>query len=618
MDEERIAVTLEEAQRLLAAKAYASAAEAARQLQLDTPSASATYVLGLACFQLDSIDEALEHLREAVRIEPHQHAWLYSLSQAHGARSEWSAAVPLLTRCLELAPNNGRYQRALGYGLFQQNRFDEAWRAYTLAQDIAPEDARVRREFGKLATALSLDDFALEQFEAWTRIEPNSARAWADAAAARLNLGDLPQCLNYFRRAVDLAPENADYHSSLLFALHHDPNLTPTQLLAECRSWAALRTPSPATCSPRATATKLRIGYLTGELNEGPSRFVFLPYFRNRDRDSFEVYCYYSGLIEDRVSQEFQSESDAWHHVFGWADERVADQIRADKVDLLVSLSGHLNHNRLPVFALRPASIQVSLPSYPGTTGMEVFDAALVGPATESGALQSQFTEPLRPGPLLYDPPPLAPVLTPLPRLTHGYITFGLFQRPSKLNENVIAAVARILHAVPDSRLLIHHVSRNWEAPNSWTRNWLGSLWQRNGVDATRIGYLSGRSLPEHLGTIASVDIALDTFPYGGYASSGACLWMGVPVITLRGQTPVGRVSSWMLNCVGLSSYIAETEVDYCDHAVELASDLPRLAQLRATLRDRMLGSPLLDHAGATRQLESTYLRLWHQATGRS
>ena len=270
------------------------------------------------------------------------------------------------------------------------------------------------------------------------------------------------------------------------------------------------------------------------------------------------------------------------------------------------------NANRLPLFAQRAAPVQATFPNYPGTTGVSEIDYIFTDIWTTPNGCDAEYAEQpwrLPSGYLVYREAQVP--VTPLPALGNGYVTFGMFQRPGKLHAGAWDAVARVLRAEPSSRLLIHFSSVELdEERGPHKRRMLGLLEQR-GVSADRVSFRGNRISPEHLALIGEADIALDSFPYNGQTTTCDCLWMGVPVVTLRGSTHVSRVSQGLLERVGLGRLAAADPDGYVDAAAGLARDLEGLAQLRGALRQTMRDRSLTDGRRLAAEIEDAYRGMW-------
>jgi len=306
--------------------------------------------------------------------------------------------------------------------------------------------------------------------------------------------------------------------------------------------------------------------------------------------------------------------SDQWRDIAGLGDEQAVELIRNDKIDILVDLAGHTARHRLLVFARKPAPVQVTWLGYPNTTGLDAIDYRLTDAISDPvGQTEAWHSEKLvrLPGAFsCYRPPDDAPAVGVLPALKNGYITFGSFNHFAKINPAVLDLWARLLSQLPSSRLLLKARS----LADAGTASRVRETFAHHGVSSERLELRSDDlSVAAHLSLYHGVDVALDPFPYNGTTTTCEALWMGVPVVTLAGQTHVARVTASQLTHLGRPEWIAYSENDYIEKCIELAADLPGLAGTRAAQREHMRLSPLCDAPCFTAQLEAAYREMWRR-----
>ena len=347
------------------------------------------------------------------------------------------------------------------------------------------------------------------------------------------------------------------------------------------------------------------------------SDFRYHPVGRNivpligcHDRSKFEIYLYGNVLRPDSVTEWFKSTADAWRSIVGVTDQAAAEMIRHDEIDILVLLAGRFDDNRPLIAAYRAAPVQVSFHD-PVTSGLKAMDYLFTDHGLSPRDTKEQFTERLVHLPTFYVHPPSInkPDVGLLPAREKGYVTFGSFNNPSKVNEKVVALWARVLHAVPGSRLTMKY--QNIFENESLRRRFL-SLFLAHGIEAQRLDLVSASDTGEqHMARYAAIDIALDTFPFTGSTTTFEALWMGVPVITLLGDHMVARWSGAILKKLHLDELIANTEAEYVEIVQGLAQNLDHLESLRAGLRERVAKSPLCDEKRRARQIERAYRWMW-------
>ena len=417
------------------------------------------------------------------------------------------------------------------------------------------------------------------------------------------------------RRCVELKPSSLEIHSNLILTLHYDPTATADDLKSAHEGWNS-RHPSPRISHTNIPepGRRLRLGFISPDLRDHVVGRALLPSFRRFDPAHFELFCY-GNTVADPISELFRARCHAWRELGTKTAEQLAETIAADGVDILIDLALHTSDNRLDVFALKPAPLQISWLGYPESSGVATMDYRLTDAWLEPPS-GNQLAHPQEKAALLpdcwtcYEPPTGYPEVNALPSAAGKPFTFGSFNNNCKINGAVLDAWAQLLLATPGSRLQLL-------AKQGGHRRRFADEFARRGVDAARIlfaDYLPASadlSQGALLARYHDIDVALDTFPYGGMTTTLDALWMGVPVVSLVGERNLGRAGLSILNNVGLGELAAKDVDAYVETAMRLAQDQVRLAALRASLRERMRSSPLLDAEGYTRKVEQAFRDMW-------
>ena len=364
---------------------------------------------------------------------------------------------------------------------------------------------------------------------------------------------------------------------------------------------------------------RLKIGYVSPDFRRHPVASFIEPALAAHNRNHCEVFCYSDVPKHDEITARMKGHSDHWRDIPGIPDGDAAELMRKDGIDILVDLAGHTSHNRLLLFARKPAPVQVSWIGYPATTGLSAMDYKIVDEYTDPhGVTERFYTEELirLPGSFLcYLPDEQSPGVGSLPALGSGHITFGSCNNFAKVSPGVIALWTTILKTIAGSRLIMKAKSLS----DCSTRDYVMDMFRRNGIPEQRIELLSWEpSAMGHLNTYNRIDIALDTFPYNGTTTTCEALWMGVPVITLAGNTHASRVGTSLLTNIGIPDLIAGTQEEYVSMAEKLAGDLQRLQSLRGKLRGRMADSMLVDAHRFIAHLEAAYRTIWEKWCGKA
>ena len=496
----------------------------------------------------------------------------------------------------------------------------DAARAAALASDAPAEDAQTGEDqflLGRAAELAGETERAEQLYR--TALAAEDMPTWCIGATA----GALAGLLTRTARADEAAPlfeqslackdiESGwlqEYSNYLFYA--HDTGAAATKgasMLDLAKAYGArLADVKPYRHKVRRRHEKIRIGYVSADFCRHVVAFFGYALLRAYDHGAYEVYCYMNG-VEDGVSDEFRGWVDGWRNVARKSYAAIAKQIASDEIDILFDLGGHTGGNLLPVFAYRPAPIQLTGIGYFDTTGLAAMDYFLADETTLPAGVDAPFTEQIlrmKHSHLCYmwhDDPP-AP--GPLPAGQRGCVTFGSLNNFAKVNDRVLALWAQVLAAVPQSRLLL----KGKIFDDAYGCRLAFEKLARAGIDTARVD-VEGAS-PDYLHAYQRIDIALDTFPYPGGGTTCDALYMGVPVVTLAGTTHHERFGKSILKNLGLGELVAETGADYVRIAAALAQDIPRLKALRQTLRRRMRQSPVMDMTGYVQEIEQLYQRIY-------
>jgi predicted O-linked N-acetylglucosamine transferase (SPINDLY family) len=585
----------------------------------DPTNAQAWYLLGAVCQALGRLAEAAASLRQSLHLRPGFAAAHNHLGVVLAQQWQLEEAVASFRQAVRLEPDLAEAHKNLGQALLSQGKPAEAAASLQQLVRLQPDLAEVHNFLGRALTAQWHLDEAAACYRQAVRLEPDFAEAHYNLGLALLRQGDAAEAAASFRLAVRLRPTYATAHSALLLSLHYGLQADPAALYDEHRRWAGrhagplapAETPRSENADPQRC---LRVGYVSPDFREHPVALFIEPVLAVHDRRRLHITCYADVARPDEVTRRLQAQTDGWRSIVGVSDEEAAQLIRGDQIDILVDLAGHTGANRLLAFARKPAPIQVAHFGYPDTTGLPTMDYRITDAyADPPGTTERYYTEKLIRLPDVawcYGPAP-GPDVNPPPALDAGHITFGSFNNIPKITGEVIALWARILAAVPDSRLLL--LSNG----SAWGERRICDAFARCGVDRQRIKIVGRLPRQRYLELYRTVDICLDPFPYNGGVTTCDALWMGVPVISLAGNAYVSRQGVSMLSNLGLPELIAATPDAYVEIAVGLASDLARLRELRATLRERMSRSPLTDAQRFTRGLEEAYRRMWEELLAR-
>jgi protein O-GlcNAc transferase len=479
---------------------------------------------------------------------------------------------------------------------------------------LEPTLTAARFNLGNLLFGANLIDEASVQYTAILDLQPNNADALNNLGMILLQSGRAAEAVTILRNVLKAHPDANAAANNLLLAMTLAPGHTPEELLEEHLQYAQrmqdIHTVNRTDyLNPPDPQRQLRIGYVSGDFKNHPVAWFMAQILAHHDAKHFEVYCYSNWYKADAVTDAIKKKVHAWRKIDELSDDAAAELVRKDGIDILVDLSGHSSGGRLGVFARKPAPVQMTYLGYANTTGLETIDYRITDAYCDPpGTSDSHYVEKLIRLPecmWCYCPHADMPLVSAVPAMSCGYVTFGSFNNAAKINSELSALWARVLHAVPASRLVVACL------PAGCTHERVLSEFTAQGIDASRIE-LSGRLPVQEFWRLHDrVDIALDSFPCNGGTTTCDTLWMGVPVVTRCGERFASRAGYSILANAGLHELVAHDDDEYVAIASSFACDLPRLKQLRAGMRKRLMASPLLDVARFTRHLESAYRQAW-------
>lgn len=605
--------------------------------------------LGYVLLEQRRLAEAEDMLTKAVDLNPADSDSHYLLANLKRDCGEWREAVICYRRALTIKPDfslcrrdlcialaqTGELQEAqavmnqgpafgsdtLNYHFFsgllniETGNFVAAIACFSLAAQLKPKDAVILLNLSTAQIAVGDYFTGLRTTQEVLAFAPDNAQAYANLAAAYRMTGQRELAIENYRNSLRINSQNLYVHQNLLFDLADFPGCPPADYLAEAKRYgrkiAARAKPfSSWLCQdPRHRQRPLRVGFLSADLCHHPVGMFLANVLSALDPARVTSIAYSSRhAADDFFSERLKKLFSEWNRVSPMADQELAEKIHADCIDILVDLSGHSGQTRLPVFAWRSAPVQVAWLGYWASTGVAEIDYILVdkvGVRDNEAQFYSETPWFLPDTRLCFTPPPTRwPIAVgDLPALRKGHVTFGTYQQPNKISHATLVLWSQVLAELPTARLRLHGLRLEREAIVSDIKR---RLMEAN-IDLTRVDFLGKALYEPYLESYAEVDMVLDTHPYPGGTTTAEALWMGVPTLTLTGNTLLARQGEGILLCVGLGDWVATNEQDYVKKAVEKVSDLSSLAVLRANLRTRALASPLFECVRFARHLEDAF-----------
>jgi predicted O-linked N-acetylglucosamine transferase (SPINDLY family) len=568
-----------------------------------------------ALAQLERFEEAVARYDKALAVRPdYREAYSNRANALHHLR-RFDEALADCDKALALKPNDADALANRGNALTQLRRFDEALASYDQALAINPGLSTAWVGRGNVLLNLNRYAEAFTAYQNALEAKPDNLNAMSQLAHFHERQGRTEEAIACYDRALAIKPDFADAISNKIFTLDFATNVgIEEQQAARKYWWSQVGAKIAATSSfsydnDRDPARRLVLGYVSADFRRHSAAAIFRPVLQNHDKTQFEIACYSCSVAQDERTEDFRRIADKWVDASQWSDRILADRVYADKIDILIDLSGHSAGHRLGAFARKPAPIQVTAWGHGTGTGLPSIDYLFCDPITMPPSMRHLFAEKLYDLPCIITteapPPDLRPSDPPV--LSNGHVTFGVFNRMAKVSDDAVAVWAAILKRVPDSRLLMKDGALNEEA----VRAGLRERFAARGVAPERIDFLGYTPREQHLAAFGNVDICLDPFPQNGGVSTWEALHMGVPVVAKLGDVPVNRLSSAILGSIGLSDWVAGSVDEYVSIAATRASMPESLKALRHALAAKIAASAAGNGALYTRAVEQAYHAMW-------
>ncbi len=591
-------------------------------LRLDARHAGALCALGDTLRLMGNVASAVATLEKVVFLQPEMPQAHNNYALALQAQGDLDRALAHFERAAALSPRDALVQFNLGQFHDNMGHYEKAAGCYKKSISLDPDWKAPKLNLGTVYRKQGRMTESTRCFEQMLENDPAFQPALHNLGNAYRDMGQAEKAVGCFNRILATSPDLPNTRSNLLVAAHYCVVQNPSALFDAHRLWDEMHCKKAPGCyrfeASRDMNRRLRIGYLSPDFHNHSVSYFMAPIFSGHGQDQTVVFAYCDNVYRDEMTDRLQSGTDRWQMVGSLSDDRLAALIHRDRIDILVDLAGHTAHNRLLVFAKKPAPIQVTYLGYPDTTGLRAIDYrltdAVADPPGTADTLHTETLVRLPGGFLCYAPPVEAPHVVKPGR---DRIVFGSFNNSAKISPETISMWSTILNRLPTSTLRL----KASVFADQQVRSELLAAFEKNGVSAERITlWRRSPATSEHLALYNEIDIALDTFPYNGTTTTCEALWMGTPVVTMTGNIHVTRVGASILTQVGLKEWIARNPEDYIGKAVDLAEDRQRLKVLHNTLRERMRTSPLMDAATFVAHLEAAYRRMWVRwcAGGRS
>ena len=623
-------------------------------LQRDPHYADALHLLGVIAHQVGKHEVAIDLMGRAITANPDYATYHSNLGRAYEGNGMHDAALASYEKALRLQPEFAEAHNNLANVLQLRHDYRHAIEHYRKALALKPDYVEALSNLGRVLAALGLFDEAIASYRDALSFNPNDADVHNNLGIALQEQGKLEEAIAHSRRAVTLKPDYAEAYnnlgkdlsaqgkfaeaivnyrtalrlkpdfnvaySNLLFHLNNDMQPEPANYLAEARRYGEqvsrharpFTTWLPDRQSAETASRPLRVGLVSGDFRTHPVGYFLESVLTHLDAKQIELVAYDTAGVHDELTARVKPYFAQWHILAGLSDEAAAQKIHQHGIAILVDLAGHTADNRLPVFAWRPAPVQAAWLGYFASTGVASIDYILADRQVLPPTEEAHFTEKPWRLPdcyLCFTPPADDIAVGPLPLFENKIVTFGCFNKLNKMNDAVVALWAKVLHAVPDSRLLL----KTKELTDASAQRMTRQRFAVHGIDPARLILEGYTPRAAYLADYRRVDIALDPFPFPGGTTTVETLWMGVPVLSRRGDRFLSHAGESLLQTAGLADWVAADNADYVAKAQAFAADPQQLAALRARLRDQLLASPLCDAPRFAANLAEAFVGMWRR-----
>ncbi len=569
----------------------------------------------LLLYQESKFDEALNLSKSITSQFPkHQFSWKV-LGAVYHQKGNLKKAISANQKAVIIDPQDPDAYNNLGVGLLEIGSLKKAELSFREALVLKPDYSEAYTNLGVVLQKLGKFDEAENHHRKAIFFNPRNVSAYINLGVTLKELYRFEEAVENYDKAIKLNPNSSTAYTNRNFCLNYSANLSPTFIyqkhLEFGKQFGNKQNNNLFALKKRIISKeKLRIGYVSGDFRHHSIVYFFEPLLNYHDANMFETFCYYNNNIFDNFTEIIKNKTDNWRNIFSVSDFDVSNIIKNDNIDILIDLSGHTGQNRLKLFALKPAPIQITWLGYPNTTGLSEIDYRFTDLITDPIGITDEFhTEKLYrlPGGFLcYKGNNSVSLPNNIPQIENRFVTYGSFNNFLKVTPEVIKVWSKILKSSPTSRLILKGSDINQNASQHI------ETFAKEGVSQDRVSFYQNLpKISEHLELYNSVDIALDTFPYNGVTTTCEALWMGVPVITLLGEQHASRVGASILTNVGLENFIANDIEGYIEMAIKFANKIDLLKKMRKELRKKMLKSSLCNGSIFAKEIERAYKTIW-------
>ena len=577
--------------------------------------ADSHYNLGNILQELDQTEKAKICFEKAIKIKPNYIEAHNNLGNLLHKFGEFKKAINCFEKAIKINSHQAVPHYNLGNAQKELGDYQKAKNCFLKAIEIKSDYVEAHINLGEVFQELGELKKAINCFKQAIIIQPNSANAYYNFGVSLAKLGEYQNAINYFQKAINLKPDYTRAHSNKLFNLFYLEEVDPKHYLSQAKKFRLSLKPINSELLIKyqfdVKPKKIKVGFVSGDFRQHPVGYFLLDMLKYLKNKNLELTAYSNSSKKDNVTLKLKSYFTNWHEITKQNDREIINQIRKDGTHILFDLSGHTAKNKLSIFINKPAPIQASWAGYNGSTGIPEIDYFIGDPIVTPSSEDIYYTEKIFPLPNIwvsFTPPDFEVKLSKPPIIENKYITFGCFNNLSKINNKVIALWSKILKAIPKSKIFL----KTQELNNLYKKEMIISNFKKNDINIESIILEGSSPRKEFLSSYNKIDIALDSFPYSGNATSFEAIWMGVPVLTKRGSSFISHSTESINHNSGMSDWIANDEEEYVTKAIKFSSDIRKLSEIKENLRKVALDSILFKGEIFSEHFNEAIWKMWN------
>ncbi|WMW81557.1 tetratricopeptide repeat protein [Undibacterium cyanobacteriorum] len=570
----------------------------------------------LAQFHLDAkhLVEAKTYLQRLLRHNPQAIEALNNLGSIERSLGAHLSAQRYFEQALQINPNNASILCNLALCLHDQGNTAQAIEKLTHAITLEPQQSVLHFNLANIYSDDRQFKLANQHYLIALELNPEYAEAHSNYGFCLRQQGKSNEAIAHYKKAFDLRPDLVVALSNAIFVLSYHHDFTAADYIEHARAYdqAICKDLKPYTQWNCPNQGKLRLGFVSGDFRTHPVCYFLENVLSSLDKSKFELVAYSTIPFSDEGTERLKKHFDLWRTIHDLSDDQAAQKIHQDGVHFLFDLAGFTAHNRLPIFARKPAPVQITWLGYFASTGMSSIDYLIADPYTLPPDQEPYFSEKIWRLPetrLCFSEPNSNVEVGPLPALENGFIRFASFNQLMKMNDHVVDLWCEVLQGVPQSRLFL----KSPPLADAEVRAETLEKFTRRGIASERIEFEGPTPRDAYFRAYQKVDICLDPFPYTGGTTTMESLWMGVPVITLEGEHFLARQGQGLLINGGLPQWVARDKKHYVEIAQHYSQNLQELAALRAHLRQQIVQSPVCDGPRFVKHFTEALEQMWAQ-----